>query len=233
MNENVIKNIKYVKIPKYNSPDYVPIGHGIYIHRYDKFYTCGIRAEGLESQYPFEDLLDTFNVACGEYCGEKVKIGEEEVEVAEIVTSGADLRDLINIACFTSIVGKEIVNYVTKDNGISVGKKIEDSDFIINGHKINVPIIVDKWKKGENLVSYLSTYIENVLRDLFIKEQEYNIENIENIDFNDAKFIVIEDRKARLVVDNEEKKVYKEIAFDEKGFVNTESYDKYKEKENN
>lgn len=73
----IMKDIKIVKLDKYNSENYKEIAFSVYFNKKANNYCFAFEADEV-NQYPLEDLLDQYNVSCTEYYGQKVTINNEE-----------------------------------------------------------------------------------------------------------------------------------------------------------
>ena len=106
-----MKNIKTVKLDKYNTDNYKEIAFGVYLNKELNNYCFCFEADVID-QYPLEDLLDQYLVNCTEYYGQEVTIENEKKNIVEVETLSADKNDLIKILNFSTIVDKEIINVV-------------------------------------------------------------------------------------------------------------------------
>jgi len=210
-----MKDIRIVKLDKYNSENYKEIAFSVYFNKEANNYCFAFEADEV-NQYPLEDLLDQYNVSCTEYYGQKVTINNEEKNVVEVQTLSDEKKELIKLLNFSTIIDKEIINVSYAESELLV-IHYGMSNFILNGNRIEIPIVAYR-NDSSGLTNFEVKYPEIQYKTMFSKEKEYNIE-LENFDVENAKYILLKDRKAKLVYGKDDK--YYESIFNLNGYENT------------
>lgn len=208
-----MKNIKTVKLDKYNTDNYSEIAYGVYLNKKSNNYCFCFEADVIE-QYPLEDLLDQYLVNCTEYYGQESTIGDEKKNIVEVETLSADKKDLIKILNFSTIVDKEIINVVYKGSELLV-VNYGNSSFSLNGKKVCIPIVGYR-NDRRGMVCFELIYPEAQYKNMFIKDQSYNIE-FNDFDENNLKYIILQDGKAKIIYYDSSKQATTEIIFNQKG----------------
>lgn len=211
----IMKDIKIVKLDKYNSENYKEIAFSVYFNKKANNYCFAFEADEV-NQYPLEDLLDQYNVSCTEYYGQKVTINNEEKNIVEVQTLSNKKNELIKLLNFSTIIDKEIINVLYARSEL-LALYYGISNFILNGNKIEVPIVAYR-NDYSGLTNFEVKYPEIQYKAMFNQNKEYNIE-LENFDVENIKYILLQDRKAKLVYDKDNK--YYEAIFNLNGYENT------------
>lgn len=208
-----MKYIKVVKLDKYNTDNYKEIAYGVYLNKESNNYCFSFEADVID-QYPLEDLLDQYLVNCTEYYGQEITIGNEKKNIVEVETLSADKNDLLKILNFSTIVDKEIINVIYNNSELLV-INYGNSDFTLNGKKVNIPIVGYRNDKS-GMVCFELIYPEVQYKNMFTKKQTYSIE-FDNFDENKLKYILLRDGKAKIIYDDSSEQETTEIIFNQKG----------------
>ena len=193
-----MKNIKAVKLDKYNSENYNEIAFDIYYNKISKNYCFCFEADKID-QYPLEDLLDQYSVNCTEHCGQNVIINGEEKNIAEVETLSEEKGDLIKILNFSTIIGKEIIN-ITYNGYELLGINYSNSNIVVNNAKISVPIFANR-RDRSGMASFNHKYPEIQYKNLFTSEKNFNLE-INNFNENNIKFILLQNNNAKIIYED-------------------------------
>ena len=210
-----MKDIKIVKLNKYNDENYKEIAFSVYYNKEANNYCFAFEADEV-NQYPLEDLLDQYNVSCTEYYGQKVILNNEEKNIVEIQTLSNEKKEFIRLLNLSTIVDKEIINVSYADCELLV-INYGLSSFILNGNRIEIPIVAYR-NDSSGMSNFEVKYPELQYKTMFCKEQEYNID-LENFEVRCVKYILLKDSKAKLIYGTDEK--YYEIVFNLNGYENT------------
>lgn len=211
-----MKNIVAKKLEKYESSSYKEIAFPIFkntsLNYYCFAYECELEKD--EGQYPLEDLLNMFSVSCGEYFGEPYIENGIKKSIVEIITISDKIEELIKILNFSTIIGKQINNFVCGKN-IMLGVNYGNANLIVNSKKIVVPIYAVR--KNRNTENFCVYYPEIQLSNLFINDLD--LSNYIN-DNNEVEYVLIKENYAYVIYkkDNEEE----QLVYNLKGFVRAE-----------
>lgn len=196
-----MKEIKIVKLDKYNNDNYKEIAFSVYLNTDADNYCFAFEADEV-NQYPLEDLLDQYKVSCTEYYGQNVVLNNEEKNIVEVQTLSSEKKDLIHILNFSTIVGREIVNVSYGDMEL-LTLKYGLSNVVLNGNKLEVPIVAYR-NDQTGMFSFEIKYPEMQYKNMFSNRQEINVE-LENFDANGVRYILLKDRKALVVYEFDDK----------------------------
>ncbi|HEM3181529.1 hypothetical protein [Streptococcus suis] len=183
-------------LTKYQTDDYNFILFDIYYSKAKKCFSfCCELAEQAE-QYPLEDLLEQYWLVCGDYCGEETEIDGTKRFLLEVETIDETKEDFIHILNFSTIIGKNVLNFpVGQFECIGVFCD-EVSDFLLNQQEIKLPIYRYR-NDRDGMVGFENKHAEAVIiYNHLMKEKSYEFPKAIGMTFD---FIYIKDRKAYLV----------------------------------
>ncbi|MBE6157132.1 MAG: hypothetical protein E7161_05300 [Firmicutes bacterium] len=208
-----MKNIKAVKLDKYNADNYREVAFDVYFNEAANNY-CFCFETDVVNQYPLEDLLDQYLLSCTEYYGQEVTIGGVQKNIVEVETLSANKENLIRILNLSTIVDKEIINVVYGEYEILV-VNYGNSNCVINGKEIHIPIVGYRNDRS-GMINFELKYPEVQYKSMFTSGQTYNIE-IVNFDENNLKYILLRDGKAKLIYEDSYTQETIEIIFNQDG----------------
>lgn len=206
-----MKVLDSYQLEKYQTEDYESLVYDIYYNKTEANYCFCFEVSEEAEQYPLEDLLEQYSLVTTDLYGQGRGIGGTTKYLIEVETGDADKSSFIQLLNFSTILNKEIVNYV-KGNYECLAEKRAISSFYINNSKIEVPILAYR-NDQSGMVSFNNRYPEYQLMNLFLGEKEYYF------DFSKGKatFIELRDDRALMIV-KDEMENYFEYVFDLKGF---------------
>lgn len=208
-----MKDIKIVKLDKYNRDDYKEIAYDVYLNKNANNYCFCFEADKVD-QYPLEDLLDQYRVSCTEYYGQEVDFKGEKKNIVEVETLSTDKKDLIKILNLSTIIDKEIINVVYNNSELLV-VNYGNSNVIINGQEVHIPIVGYRNDRS-GMICFELEYPEAQYKSMFTKGEEFNIE-MDNFDINNLKYILLKDWKAKIIYEDSNLEETTEIIFNQKG----------------
>ena len=212
-----MKDIRTFTLEKYSSDNYSEIAFGVYLNKETDSYCFCFEADEME-QYPLEDLLEQYNLSTTDDCGIVIGKDGKSKYIAEVETVSSDKSDFIQLMNFTTIVGREIVNFEIGDY-VYLGVKYADSDFSINGIKVNAPIIGYR-TDSSGMISFDVIYPDIQYKNMFTSGSNISAK-VSTADIENICFIIIKDGHAKLFSTYEE--ISRMIIFNTDGFITVEN----------
>ena len=103
------------ELEKYQTEKFEPIIYDIYHNKGEDNYCFCFEITEEADQYPLEDLLTQYSLNCTDFYGQGSQVNGALKYLIEVETLSSDKADFISILNFSTILNKEIVNYV-KEN---------------------------------------------------------------------------------------------------------------------
>ena len=125
-------------------------------------------------QYPLEDLLTQYSLNCTDLYGQESQVNDTLKYLVEVETLSSAKADLISILNFSTILNKEIVNYV-KGKYEYLAEKRCMSSFYMGNQKVEVPVLAYR-SDNSGMVSFQNKYPEVQLANLFLEDKKYDVE---------------------------------------------------------
>lgn len=212
-----MKDIRNFTLDKYSSDNYREAAFGVYYNKEaDNYCFCFVADE--MDQYPLEDLLEQYSLTATDDCGVVIGKNGKSQYIAEVETVSSDKSDFIQLMNFTTIVGKEVLDYEIGDY-VYLGVKYADSDFSINGKKVSAPIIGYR-TDSSGMMSFDAIYPDMQFKNMFTSGNDYEAA-LSNADIENISLICIKDGHAKLYSTYEG--ISRMIIFNSEGFINVEN----------
>ena len=212
-----MKDIRTFAIEKYSSDNYSEIAFGVYLNKESDCYCFCFEADEME-QYPLEDLLEQYNLSETDDCGIVIGKDGKSKYIAEVETVSSDKSDFIQLMNFTTIVGREIINFEIGDY-VYLGVKYADSNFSINGIKVNAPIIGYR-TDSSGMISFDVIYPDIQYKNMFTSGEDISAK-VSRADVENISLIIIKDGHAKLFSTYED--ISRMMIFNTDGFINVEN----------
>ena len=198
-------------LEKYQTEKFEPIIYDIYHNKGEDNYCFCFEITEEADQYPLEDLLTQYSLNCTDLYGQGSQVNGAWKYLVEVETLSTDKADFISILNFSTILNKEIVNYV-KGKYECLAEKRCMSSFYMGNQKVEVPVLAYR-SDNSGMVSFQNKYPEWQLTNLFLEDKKYDIECL------DGEWTCIEllNGKANLILNNSQDEYFQYI-FDLKGF---------------
>ena len=155
--------------------------------------------------------MTQYSLNCTDLYGQGSQVNSALKYLIEVETLSSDKADLISILNLSTILNKEIVNYV-KGKYEYLAEKRCMSSFYMGAQKVEVPVLAYR-NDNSGMVSFQNKYPEVQLTNLFLEDKKYDVECL------DGEWICIEllDGKANLILTDSQDE-YFQYMFDLKGF---------------
>lgn len=168
-----MKVLRSYPVAKYQTAGYKAVGFDIYHNlERDCFALCLEMAEPAE-QYPLEDLLEQYWLVAGDYTGDFVEFDGDNLCLLEVETLNAGKEDLIYLLNFSTIIGKEVVNFPTGKYESFGLKDPKESSFYLNGEELRLPIYYERTDRS-GMVNFGNRHGEAVMRSKLTEGQRYD-----------------------------------------------------------
>ena len=137
------------ELEKYQTEKFEPIIYDIYHNKGEDNYCFCFEITEEADQYPLEDLLTQYSLNCTDLYGQGSQVNGAWKYLVEVETLSTDKADFISILNFSTILNKEIVNYV-KGKYEFLAEKRCMSSFYMGTQKVEVPVLA---YRGDNFGS--------------------------------------------------------------------------------
>ena len=128
------------ELEKYQTEKFEPIIYDIYHNKGEDNYCFCFEITEEADQYPLEDLLTQYSLNCTDLYGQGSQVNGALKYLIEVETLSSDKADFISILNFSTILNKEIVNYV-KGKYECLAEKRCMSSFYMGNQKVEVPVL--------------------------------------------------------------------------------------------
>ena len=152
-------------LEKYQTEKFEPIIYDIYHNKGEDNYCFCFEITEEADQYPLEDLLTQYSLNCTDFYGQGSQVNGALKYLIEVETLSSDKADFISILNFSTILNKEIVNYV-KGKYEYLAEKRCMSSFYMGAQKVEVPVLAYR-SDNSGMVSFQNKYPEGQLTNLF------------------------------------------------------------------
>jgi hypothetical protein len=212
-----MKDIRTFALEKYSSDNYREAAFGVYYNKESDNYCFCFEADEMD-QYPLEDLLEQYNLSETDDCGVVIGKDGKSNYIAEVETVSSDKSDFIQLMNFTTIVGREVLDFEIGDY-VYLGVKYADSNFSINGIRVNAPIIGYR-TDSSGMTSFDVIYPDIQYKEMFTSGNNFSAK-LSTADIENINLIIIKDGHAKLFSTYEE--ISRMIIFNTDGFITVEN----------
>lgn len=160
-------------LEKYQTEKFEPIIYDIYHNKEEDNYCFCFEITEEADQYPLEDLLTQYSLNCTDLYGQESQVNDTLKYLVEVETLSSNKADLISILNFSTILNKEIVNYV-KGKYECLAEKRCMSSFYMGAQKVEVPVLAYR-NDNSGMVSFQNKYPEGQLTNLFLEDMMLNV----------------------------------------------------------